>query len=331
MKIKELFGFFNSFKGFLIIGLTGVLVGSACALFLTTLEWVTIYREHHTYIIFGLPIAGLIIGLVYHYYGKEISAGNNLILEQYNQPTQKLPIKMGVLIYFSTLLTHLVGGSAGREGTAIQIGTSIADQFSDVFKISKSDRKIILLLGISSGFAAVFGTPLAGAVFALELLYFSKFSIKSILPVVFVAYIADFTVKFWNVQHTIYHVKSLPKWEFQTILWLILIGIIFGLASFLFVKSSHFVAAFFTKTISFPPFRPFFGGVMLLIIFYFIDLNNYQGLGIPIILNSFEMSSNWYVFLIKIALTALTLGAGFKGGEVTPLFFIGATLGSALC
>ena len=324
-------------KWILICVLTGLFSGSASAFFLVALEWVTQYRELNNRIIWLLPIGGLLIGLLYHYLGKDVVKGNNLLLEQYENPRKTIPLKMAPLVFIGTLITHLFGGSAGREGTAVQMGGAIADQFSRLSsraqsrdKLNNSDRKTLIILGISAGFASVFGTPLAGALFALEVLYFSKISFKSIVLSFIVAYIAYYTVEFWQVQHTQYHIAVVPEMTFKNIIWIIPVGILFGLTSMLFSKTTHFWSNLFSKTIKYAPLRPFVGGIILAITIYFIGTTKYIGLGIPAIVDSFTNPNASYDFLIKILFTGFTLGAGFKGGEVTPLFFIGATLGSAL-
>jgi H+/Cl- antiporter ClcA len=314
----------------LICIMTGIFSGSASAFFLVSLEWVTQIRIQHAWIIWFLPIGGLIIGLLYHYWGTDVVKGNNLLLEEYGNPSKTIPLKMAPLVLISTLITHLFGGSAGREGTAVQMGAAISDQFSKFFKLEAIDRKTLLIIGISAGFASVFGTPLAGALFALEVVYFNKISFKSGVLSFLTAYIAYFTVEFWQVKHTSYHIPIVPEINYENLLWVVLIGIIFGLAAMLFSKSTLFWSFLFSKTISFPPLRPFIGGIVLAVCIFFIGTTKYIGLGIPVIVDSFSTTNASYDFLLKILFTGFTLGAGFKGGEVTPLFFIGATLGSAL-
>ncbi|MFV8362644.1 chloride channel protein [Flavobacterium sp. ZT3P35] len=317
-------------KWILISVLIGITTGSASAFFLIALDWVTNCREHNNWLIWLLPIGGLLIGYGYYYGGKDVAKGNNLLLEEYENPQKKISLTMAPLVLFGTLITHLFGGSAGREGTAVQMGGTIADQFTNVFKLNASERKTILILGISAGFASVFGTPLAGALFALEVLFFSKISCKSIPLSFLIAYIAYFTVEFWNIKHTPYSIPILPEMNFTTLFWIIGVGILFGLTAMLFSMSTHFWSKLFSKNISYPPLRPFAGGILLAIAIYFIGTTKYNGLGIPVIVDSFSNPNTAYDFLLKILFTGFTLGAGFKGGEVTPLFFIGATLGSAL-
>ena len=317
-------------KWIFICILIGIFSGSASAFFLVALEWVTQTRENNNWIIWLLPIGGLAIGLGYYYWGESVVKGNNLLLKEYENPQQIIPFKMAPLVLFGTLITHLFGGSAGREGTAVQMGGAIADQFTKLFQLDNSERKTILILGISAGFASIFGTPLAGALFALEVVFFSKINLKSILLSFFVAFIAYFTVELWQVQHTHYAIPFVPSITFITLFWVVLVSILFGLVAMLFSRSTHFWGRLFSKTISFPPLRPFVGGCFIALAVYFIGTTKYIGLGVPMIIEAFSSPNASYDFLLKILFTGFTLGAGFKGGEVTPLFFVGATLGSAL-
>jgi H+/Cl- antiporter ClcA len=317
-------------KWLFICVLIGILSGCASSFFLVSLEWVTQYREHHNWIIWLLPVGGLCIGLLYHFYGTEVVKGNNLLLEEYENPQKTIPLKMAPMVLVSTLITHLFGGSAGREGTAVQMSGAIADQFKKPLNLNDSDRKTLIILGISAGFASVFGTPLAGALFALEVLYFSKITYKSIILSFLTAYIAYFTVEFWQVKHTHYAIPEVPELTIIHFSWIIIAGVLFGLTAMLFSRSTHLWGKLFSKYIQEAPLRPFVGGLVLVIAIYGIGTTKYIGLGIPTIVESFSTTNQWYDFLLKILFTGFTLGAGFKGGEVTPLFFVGATLGSAL-
>jgi H+/Cl- antiporter ClcA len=317
-------------KWVLLCILVGVLAGASSALFLYTLNWATTFRDGHLWLIFLLPIAGLVIGLLYHYYGKEVVKGNNLILEEYERPRNIIPLKMAPLVYAGTLLTHFFGGSAGREGTAVQMSTAIADQFTGMFKLTKQERKIILIIGISGGFSSVFGTPLTGAIFAIEVLYFSRISFKSILPSFLTAYIAFYTVELLHIPHTHYPKPYFPEIHLNIIPWLVFAGIVFGLTARIFSTTVHFIQLNVKSLITYPPLRPFYGGLIFAAVIYFSGATQYLGLGIPTILESFKYAQDGEVFLLKLIATAFILGTGFKGGEVTPLFFIGAALGSAL-
>jgi len=251
-------------------------------------------------------------------------------LEEYEQPTNRISFKLAPIILFSTLVTHLFGGSAGREGTAVQMSTSIADQLSRWFLFTNNERKSLLLLGISAGFASVFGTPLAGALFALEILFFSKISIKSVVPVIFTAFIAHFTVNLLGVEHTNY-VQIVPfEITLSNLFWIGFASVIFGISALFFSKTIRLVTKQFKIYIKNPIFRPFVGGIVLVILFQFEVFSKFIGLGVPEIQVAFVTQSGHFDFVLKLVFTAFTLGCGFKGGEVTPIFFIGATLGSAL-
>jgi H+/Cl- antiporter ClcA len=317
-------------KWIFICVIVGFLAGSASALLLISLEWSARLREIEPWLLWLLPIGGLSIGLMFYYYGQDIVKGNNLLLIEYEKPEKVIPFKMAPFILIGTVITHLFGGSAGREGTAVQMGGAIADQFTKLFALDTSDRKTIIILGISAGFASVFGTPLAGALFALEVLYFSKISYKSILLSFVVAYAAYFTVELWGVQHTHYTIPFVPALNSTALLWILIVSIFFGFAAMLFSRSTHYWSFLFSKTIAFPPLRPFIGGIILALVFYFMGTTKFMGLGVPAIVDAFTTPSDNADFLLKILFTGFTLGAGFKGGEVTPLFFVGATLGSAL-
>ncbi|GAL64468.1 chloride channel protein [Algibacter lectus] len=228
------------------------------------------------------------------------------------------------LVLFGTIITHFFGGSAGREGTAVQIGGAIADRFTKILKLSKRDRKIVLIAGISAGFASVFGTPLAGGIFALEVLVLGRLRLDAIIPSFMAAVFANYFCEIWNVSHTHYHINTVAEMTPINLLWCLLAGIIFGLVAMLFSKSTHFWSNLFGKYIKYPPLRPVIGGTILAIAIYFMGTTKYIGLGIPTIVEAFDVNLNSYDFLLKLLFTSFTLGAGFKGGEVTPLFFIGA-------
>lgn len=226
----------------------GFIVGSISAFFLTSLSWVTNYRDLHPVIMLGLPLAGLIIGLLYHYYGGASSKGNNLLLKEYYQSEQTIPLRMAPLVLFSTLLTHLFGGSAGREGTAVQIGGAIADQYSRIFKLTHDDRKILIIIGISAGFASVFGTPWAGALFGLEVITGGKSRLKALIPSIMTAFIANYACSFWNVSHTHYHIReNIPALNPQHLLYTVIAGIIFGLVAYLFTAFGDIFSYIFRK------------------------------------------------------------------------------------
>lgn len=317
-------------KWLLLSGVAGVCIGSASALLLVSLNWATDYREAHKWIIAALPLAGLVIGLMYHYWAGTAAKGNNFLIEEIRSPRDIIPFRMAPLVYIGTVLTHLFGGSAGREGTGVQMGGAIADQFSRLFRLHRRDHKVMVLMGISAGFASVFGTPLAGAVFGLEVIVVGRMRYEAILPAFLSAIFAHLTCHSWGVAHTHYPAPVVPELQVAPILWVCVAGILFGLAAMLFSRSIGFWGNLAKKYIAYPPLRPVAGGIIIALAVYALGTTKYIGLGVPTIVASFSEQQMWYDFLLKLLFTTFTIGVGFKGGEVTPLFFVGATLGSAL-
>jgi H+/Cl- antiporter ClcA len=317
------------FKWIVLILIVGFAAGTLSAVFLAALNLVTIFRDQHTWLLYLLPIAGFIIGFVYYHKGKEVERGNNLIFDTVHNPRDVIPFKMVPLVLSGTVITHLFGGSAGREGTALQMAAATADQLHTPFRLNAADRTILLIAGLSAGFASVFGTPLAGIVFGFEVLLLGKLSVRAILPAIGTAFIGAYVTELWGVGHTHYNMAHVLPLSFRGIIYSAMAGVAFGLAAIVFVRLTESFSHLFKK-INCVPLRPFTGGIVLLLLFLIPGSYKFAGLGIPAILDSFNTASQGQDFALKILFTAITLGSGFKGGEVTPLFFIGATLGSAL-
>ncbi len=308
----------------------GVLAGSASALLLWSLQWATDVREAHRWLIWLLAPAGLCVGWMYHWLGRRVEAGNNLILEEIHRPKDFIPLRMTPLILVGTFLTHVFGGSAGREGTALQTGASLADQLSRPLRLRPHERRILLMTGVSAGFASVFGTPLAGAVFGIEVLAIGSVSYEAIGPCFFAAFVADLVTRAWHVKHTLYVVPVVPGMSGRGVLAAAAAGVAFGLVAMGFARATHGLAGLSKRLIAFAPLRPFVGGVVVTAAVFGLGTTRYIGLGIPTIVAAFGGRLPWWDWAAKFLFTVVTLGFGFKGGEVTPLFFIGATLGNAL-
>ncbi|TSD63939.1 voltage-gated chloride channel protein [Inquilinus sp. KBS0705] len=325
-----------------------VAIGSMVALFLWLLSWAIHFRFAHTWLLYLLPLAGIIIHLLYKSYGQSSERGNNLIIDEIHQPGAGVPKRMAPLILITTVITHLFGGSAGREGTAVQIGGSLANMFAGWFKLDEADKKMILTAGIAAGFGAVFGTPLTGAIFALEVIAIGKIPYKALLPCLIAGGIGHLTVIAWGVHHTLYHVDVVDTGQnfyghhlslsMLLLAKIVMASAVFGLVSFVFAKAVHLIKNFFLRWIKITWLIPICGGLIIIIITQVLAKPDYLSLGVDAeypgavtIVSAFQHGgADPLSWLWKLIYTAITLGTGFKGGEVTPLFYIGATLGNTL-
>ncbi len=310
--------------------LVATLAGSASALFLFALDWATQTREANRWLIWGLPLAGFLVGWLYLKFGHHVEAGNNLLIDEIHDPKKVVPLRMAPLVLGGTVVSHLFGASVGREGTAVQMGGALADQLTHFFKLNPIDRRMVLMAGISAGFASVFGTPLAGAVFALEVLAIGRMRLDALLPCVIAAIVADQVGLLWGVQHTQYEVGLVPQITAWLLSAMVLAGAVFGLTGKLFATGTHALSGLMKKHISYAPLRPLLGGAVIAAVVMWGNFDRYIGLGISVMVEAFAHPLAPTDFLGKMAFTIASLGAGFKGGEVTPLFYIGATLGNAM-
>lgn len=309
----------------------GVLSGTASAFFLKSLDYVTGLRLEHPWLLFLLPLGGAIVSFLYFKFGKNSSKGNNLILEQINDGQETIPLRMAPLVLIGTIITHLFGGSAGREGTAVQMGGSLAEWFGKLLRVGPVDRRILLICGISGGFGSIFGTPLAGTVFGLEVLAIGLISHEALIPAFVASFVGNLvTSSFWGVSHIHYHIGAIPELTWMVAVKVVIASILFGLTSILFSELTHALKRWYTQIFKNPMIKSAVGGLVIIGLVYIVGNRDYLGLGIPLIQSSFTEIVSPFTFLFKLVFTSLTLGAGFQGGEVTPLFAIGATLGNAL-
>lgn len=308
----------------------GVLSGSASAGFLAALDWATNARQEHGWLLWLLPLGGMMVGGLYHAWGKSVEAGNNLLLERIHNPDDPVPLRMAPLILIGTVVTHLFGGSAGREGTAVQMGGALANLVGKPLRLSRQEHRLLLMAGISGGFGSVFGTPLAGTVFGLEVSVVGRISYEGLVPCFVAATVGDVVCRAWGIHHYAYPILAMPPVTFALWAWIALASVGFGLVSLLFAELIHAVSRIAKAKIAVSWLRPFVGGVLVIALTYLVGTRDYLGLSLPLIVRSVttgDVASSAWAW--KLAFTALTLGTGFKGGEVTPLFCIGATLGAA--
>lgn len=322
----------------------GILAGTASAGFLFALDRVMTIRFASPWLVLCLPVAGMFMVWVYRVSGGgRAERGTNLIIEEIHQPGAGVPLRMAPLVLGATLLTHLCGGSAGREGTAVQLGGALAGAVHRAFRLGQSHQPILLCAGVAGGFGAVFGAPLAGAVFALEVLIRGRIHYRWIAPCLIAALVGDQVCLAWGARHSdFWALAGLGPTE-HGLSWLDIgraaaLGVLAGLTARLFVALTHAVRNLLTHAVSRWWLRPALGGVAVVGLALLIGDDAYLGLGAwspdpsdPTLETMFRAggAESWS-WLAKLVFTALTLGAGFKGGEVTPLFFIGAALGHAL-
>lgn len=321
-------------RGGTLVGLgavVGVLAGAASALFLWLLELVTTFRTGHELIVYTLPLAGFGIGWLYERYGQPIKGGNNLVIDRLHDGGAEIPLRMAPMVLVGTVLTHLFGGSAGREGTAVQMGASLADWVSHRVRVSPAMRLQLLAAGAAGGFGSVFGTPIAGAIFALEFVVVGRLRYVALVPALVASLVGDLTTRALGVGHQ--HYPAAPTVALTPLLlgkW-VLFGVAAAAATVAFIELMGFLKRQGEKHVKTLARRMFVGGVAVVLLWKVVGTSDYLGLGVPVIVRAFEDPHlPVYVFALKLVFTAVTLAAGYLGGEVTPLFFVGAALGSVL-
>lgn len=312
----------------LVIGLSS---GITVSIFLHSLKFITALRQNNSQWIYGLPIVGLMIPLIYKFIDLKALKGFKLILEELRRPQHWLPWKMAPLIYITTLLSHLVGASAGRESTALQMSTSLADKLGQWFSLAQSQRSLILRAGLSGGFAAALGTPWAGMVFGVELLQTTQWK-KWNFKLFFTCCIASWSA--WSITLLLktphFEALSIEPPDFSSLLLfhLLLLALFIGIIARFYSEALRQTEFIFLWTPE--NYRTALGGLLLLVLYILFPLTLYQGLGLESIQSAFTQGSPYEMPLIKLLLTVLTLAVGFKGGDFIPLVFIGTTLSSAL-
>lgn len=319
-------------KWFIPSVIVGLSVGAVGALFGKALSFATEFRTEHTFMIFLLPVAGLLLVFVYNITKMTDDKGTNTIILAARAESE-VKFRQAPLIFLATFITHIFGGSAGREGAALQIGGAFVSPLKKLFKLDEHDGSILIMCGMSAGFAALFGTPVASAVFAVEVTIVAAAQYSALVPCMISGTVAAMTAKFLGSEAESFIVSGVPSFSMEnavSLLLVIVLGIACALVSVLFCSVIHKSGEIYAKYISNQYLRIAAGGLIVAVLTVLIGTTDYNGAGMDVIKRAFAGDADPIAFLLKIVFTALTLGCGFKGGEIVPCFFVGSTLGCAL-
>lgn len=320
----------NRFLGFMkwiiISGVIGISVGLIGTVFSYGMKMVTEFRQTHPMIILGLPLGGLLIVFLYHFFGHQNDAGTNSVISAVRSE-EELRVVTAPLIFISTLITHLFGGSSGREGAALQMGGSIGSGIGNLFRLNKTDMHVAVMCGMSACFSALFGTPIAATFFSMEVVSVGIMYYSALVPCVFSSLIAVEIAHFFGVESEAMTISFVPEFTAVNTGKIVLVAILCALLSIAFCLFLHTASKYTKKLFSSPYIRIFCMSIIIVIIQLLLGTQDYMGAGMEVIERTMHGEVNAEASLLKMLLTALTLGIGFKGGEIVPSFYVGATFG----
>ncbi len=311
----------------LIMGTACGAVGSA---FHLCVEYATGFRMENSRIILFLPFAGLFIVFIYRICGMKHDKGTNLVIGSVRSSDDVVPSRMAPLIFIATVITHLFGGSSGREGAALQIGGSLGVSVGKLFKLNDNDKHILTLCGMSAVFAALFGTPISAALFSMEVISIGILYYCAFVPCVLSSTIAFAITHQLSIEHTYFHIENIPAITIQSSVKVVVLAILCAILSSLFCIIMHAAAKLFRRFFKNQYIRVFIGGLILVILTVLLQTTDYNGAGMDIIGKAISGEAKPEAFLLKIIFTCITIGCGFRGGEIVPSFFIGATFGCVM-
>ncbi|MDD3370064.1 MAG: chloride channel protein [Lachnospiraceae bacterium] len=318
-----------SMKWIICSVLAGIIVGLAASLFYYSMNTVTGLRLNHPWLLYLLPFSGLFIVWMYHLMHLYKDTGTNNVISAIHSE-EKLPLQLAPLIFFGTSITHLFGGSAGREGAALQLGGSIGNYLGQLFRFDKKDQKVMIMCGMSAAFSALFGTPMAAAFFSMEVVSVGVIYYVALLPCVISALIAHFIAIYFGFHPELFLLAAIPDFGLRPAVTIIILALLCVLVSAVFCKILHLTSHGFQKIFANPYLRVFIGGCLVVLMTLLVGSRDYNGTGITIIEKALANQVVPGAFLLKMIFTAVTLGSGFKGGEVVPSLFVGSTFG-CLC
>ncbi len=314
-------------KWILFAVVTGVVLGVVGAYFAQSISFVTELRNTHPWILYLLPFMGLLIVFIYQF--EKQGGGTNLILDAAREGND-IPLRMAPMIFSATVLTHFGGGSAGREGAALQLGGSIAQNIGKIFRLDKKDSKIMIRCGMAAGFSALFGTPLAATVFAVEVITVGAMQYSALFPCSVAALTAFETAKLCGGHAEAFPLHQIPEFALEGAMKIALLALLCAGLSVIFCKTLHGAEHLYQKFIKNPYVRIFVGGILVILLAKLLGTTDYLGGGMNIVEKAVEGEVFWAAFLLKLLFTAVSLGAGYKGGEIVPTLFVGGTFGCLL-
>ena len=306
----------------------GSVAGAAGTIFSMGVSWATGFRLSHPSMLFFLPVSGLLIVWMYHSFHEEGNRGTNMVIDAISSNERVTPAT-GPLIFFSTILTHLGGGSSGREGAALQLGGSIGNSFGEWFKLDERDKKIAIMCGMSAVFSALFGTPVAAAIFSLEVVSIGVLYYAALVPCVFSSFLAVGIARAARLEGEHFPVEMIPALDLKAVGLLVLLGILCAAVSILFCVLLHTAEHAYRKYFPDARVRILAGSFLFIALTLLSGTRDYCGSSMGLIESSIEGSVRYEAFLMKMLFTAVALGAGFKGGEIVPTLCVGAALGCA--
>lgn len=326
-KLKSIKKYIITFIRWVTIAtVTGLLGGGIGSIFHISVQYATNFRIQNDWIIFMLPIGGIVIISIYKLLKLDNNVGTNLVIESI-RTDGKVPFAMAPLIFISTVITHLFGGSAGREGAALQLGGSIGSQIGNILKLDEKDMHLITLCGMSGVFSALFGTPLTATFFAMEVISVGIIYYSSFIPCIVSSIVAYKVSLFLGLEPVYFSLKYVPELSLNNIVKILILGALCAVVSIIFCKSLHKTSEFANTKIKSDYLRIILGGLAVVIFTIIVRSRDYNGAGMDIIANAINGEAKYEAFILKIIFTSITISTGYKGGEIVPTFFIGSTFG----
>lgn len=314
-------------KWLVLAALVGVVVGPCGAAFGLALSWANSTRAAQPWLLFLLPVGGLAIVAMYHLAGQPNGGSTNAVFRAVRE-NERMPLRTAPLIFLSTVTTHLLGGSSGREGAALQLGGSISGTIGKALKLDDSDCRMMTMCGMAAAFSAIFGTPLSATIFTLEVVSVGVMHYGALLPCLFSALIGVWIAGRMGVEPEAFPLSEAMALSPVTLLQVVLLAALVGGLSILFCELLHAAPRIYTRLLPNPYLRVAVGGALIAVLTVLLGTTDYNGAGAHV-LHAAVMEGHAvpYAFLLKMLFTALTLGCGYKGGEIVPIFFTGATFG----